>query len=90
MKKQLIELLGKDTILKFNLLCEGIVEYETVTPHFDGGWFVSHRIELKYKSQDVLGLHCYSSLKDLLNQMRVFSVVEIKDSTKNEKIIYRQ
>ena len=87
-KKQFIELLGKETILKFELLSEGVVGYETVMPKFNGNWYVNYRVELYY-SQNAVGLHCYNTIEDLLNQMEIYSVVEMKEN-KNEVTIYKK
>ena len=87
-KKQFIELLGKETILKFELLSEGVVGYETVMPKFNGNWYVNYRVELFY-NENVTGLHCYNTLDMLLNEMEIYSIVEMKEN-KNEVTIYKK
>tara|TARA_R110000772_G_scaffold36098_4_gene86667 strand:+ start:14580 stop:14849 length:270 start_codon:yes stop_codon:yes gene_type:complete len=87
-KKQFIELLEKNAIFQFELLCENIVSYETVIPKFDGSWYVNYRIELFY-NQDVIGLHRYSTLNLLLDEMEIHSIIEIKEN-KNEVTIYKK
>ena len=87
-KTQLTELFNNNHIFQFELLSEGIVSYVTVVPKFDGSWYVHYRIELFY-NEKVTGLHCYNTLDMLLNEMEIYSIVEMKEN-KNEVTIYKK
>lgn len=81
------DLIGRNTVFKFEFMTDGIARYRTVTPSKD---FKEYSIELFIP--ECGEVFCYDTFNGFLYKYQIFEVKEINRGLKNDKdeLIYNQ
>ena len=71
-EQEVIDLIGKETILKFDFMSEGLLAYDTVVPKIIDGDLISYEITFFYK--ELKDFFCYDSLSNFLSEFQIFEL----------------
>lgn len=88
-KKEVIDLVGKDTIFKFKLITDGIATFETVQPinRGDKGYY-SYKLDVFFENNDVM--FAYDSLGEFLGDLQMFELTETIEGVNDGTVIYHE
>ena len=79
-KSQILELIGKETILKFDFMCDNIMVFKTLSPIRD---YKNYEVEVFFESGE--SFFCYEKLEELIREKQVFEVNESSMEAPDEK-----
>lgn len=86
-EQEVLELIGKDTALKFECFMDNVIDYKTVVPVLVNGNYVNYLISLFYKDLD--SFLNYETL-DGLSRFRIFEVIEVYQTENQLETLYHK
>lgn len=86
-EEQVLELIGKDTALKFECFVDGVMDYKTVLPVLVDGNYVNYLICLFY--EDLQPFLKYETLSSL-SKFKIFEVIEVLETSNTTETLYHK
>jgi len=71
-EKECLDLIGKDSIFKFDYACDGVLSYKSVTPTINDGDYKQVTFEVFYDVSD--SFFSYDTLENILYKKQLFEV----------------
>ena len=87
-KKQIIELVGKDTVLEFQCMVDSVMEYKTVIPQLVGGEYIDYKIMLFHEM--LQPIFRSDTLSGFLDKFQIFELAEVRDLPTQYKEIHSE
>tara|TARA_R110000782_G_scaffold256703_1_gene345808 strand:+ start:365 stop:670 length:306 start_codon:yes stop_codon:yes gene_type:complete len=78
-EQAILNLIGKDSAVKFEHLLDGVIRFETVLPKLIGGNHTEFRIDVFYEEMDGFfnDILAYETLEFAMNKRQVFEVYQV-------------
>jgi len=85
-KKEIIKLVGKDTVFEFQFMADSIMEYKTAIPQPIDGEYIHYKVSLFY--EELKTIFRVDTLTGFLNDFQIFELIEIHDNTTKNKVLH--
>ena len=87
-KKQIIELVGKDTVLELHCIIDSVMDYRTVIPQLRDGEYINYKVSFFYEEHKVIFKH--DTLSGFLEDFQIYELTEIRDIKEQYTNIYEE
>jgi len=87
-EQQVIDLVGKETTLKFDFMSDEVMTYTTLVPFIKDGMVRNYKISFFY--EELQDIFCYDNLSNFLSNFQIFELIEQDECCKENAIVLYQ
>ena len=87
-RQQVIDIVGKDTVLEFHCIIDNVMDYRTVIPQLVSGEYIHYKVSFFY--EDLREFFRHDTLSGFLDQFQIYELTEIRDLPKCYTNIYEE
>ena len=84
-EKEVIDLVGEETTLKFEFMSDNLMTYKTLVPFIKDGDLKRYKISLFY--EDLQDIFAYDNLSNFLSNFQIFELIEENECCKNKEVV---
>ena len=87
-KKEIIELVGEDTVFEFQCMIDSLMEYKTVIPQLRDGYYIHYKVSLFHET--LQPIFRSDTLTGFLDCFQIFEVAELSGDSTHRNVLHRE